>query len=57
MSLSKLVEATLKLTLLHHGSLKTPGLPIPIFGADRIAYRVLLGNAPTILDGDRQWWL
>jgi argonaute-like protein implicated in RNA metabolism and viral defense len=56
-SLSKLVEATLKLTLLHHGSLKTPGLPIPIFGADRIAYRVLLGNAPTILDGDRQWWL
>jgi hypothetical protein len=56
-SLLKLVEATLKLTLLHHGSLKTPGLPIPIFGADRIAYRVLLGNAPTILDGDRQWWL
>jgi Piwi domain len=56
-SLPKLVEATLKLTLLHHGSLKPPGLPIPIFGADRIAYRVLIGNAPTILDGDKQWWL
>ena len=28
------VDATLKLTLLHHGSLRDPRLPIPLFGAD-----------------------
>jgi len=32
-----LLDTTLKLTLLHHGSLKDPRLPIPLFGADRIA--------------------
>jgi hypothetical protein len=55
--LNQLVAATLKLTLLHHGSLKSTRLPIPTFGADRIAYRALFGSFPTILDNDRQWWL
>ncbi|MDY6781776.1 MAG: Piwi domain-containing protein [Cyanobacteriota bacterium] len=56
-SLEDLVEATLKLTLLHHGSLKEPRLPIPLFGSDRIAYRRLQGIAPGSLEGDRQFWL
>ena len=52
-----LVEATLKLTLLHHGSLKEPRLPVPIYGSDRIAYRRLQGISPRALNGDRQFWL
>ena len=52
-----LVDATLKLTLLHHGSLKDPRLPIPLFGADRIAYRRLQGIYPGELEGDKQYWL
>ncbi|EAW33836.1 Piwi domain-containing protein [Lyngbya sp. PCC 8106] len=56
-SLESLVEATLKLTLLHHGSLKEPRLPIPLYGSDIIAYRRLQGISPGELDGDRQFWL
>jgi hypothetical protein len=56
-SIESLVETTLKLTLLHHGSLKEPRLPIPLFGSDRIAYRRLQGIAPGSLTGDRQFWL
>ncbi|MDY7013430.1 MAG: Piwi domain-containing protein [Cyanobacteriota bacterium] len=56
-SLERLVETTLKLTLLHYGSLREPRLPVPLFGADRIAYRRLQGIAPGPLEGDRQFWL
>lgn len=56
-SLQNLVEATLKLTLLHHGALKEPRLPIPLYGSDIIAYRRLQGISPGVLDGDRQFWL
>lgn len=56
-SLESLVEATLKLTLLHHGSLKEPRLPIPLYGSDRIAYRRLQGISPRGTEGDRQFWL
>ncbi|MEL7406807.1 MAG: Piwi domain-containing protein, partial [Cyanobacteria bacterium J06558_2] len=52
-----LVDTTLKLTLLHHGSLKDSRLPIPLFGADRIAYRRLQGIYPGELEGDKQYWL
>jgi argonaute-like protein implicated in RNA metabolism and viral defense len=52
-----LVYITLKLTLLHHGSLKDPRLPIPLFGADKIAYRRLQGIYPGELEGDKQYWL
>lgn len=52
-----LVDTTLKLTLLHHGSLKDPRLPIPLFGADRIAYRRLQGIYPGELEGNKQYWL
>ncbi|WP_319421972.1 Piwi domain-containing protein [Pleurocapsa sp. FMAR1] len=52
-----IVDITLKLTLLHHGSLKDPRLPVPLFGADRIAYRNLQGIYPGELEGDIQYWL
>ncbi|PSP12193.1 MAG: hypothetical protein BRC50_09815 [Cyanobacteria bacterium SW_11_48_12] len=56
-SMESLVETTLKLTLLHHGSLRDPRLPIPWFGSDRIAYRRLQGICPGWPEGDRQFWL
>ena len=52
-----IVDITLKLTLLHHGSLKDPRLPVPLFGADRIAYRRLQGIYPVAFEGDIQYWL
>ena len=55
--IEQVVETTLKLTLLHHGALKTPRLPMPLHGADRMAYLKLNGIYPSILEGDRQFWL
>jgi Piwi domain len=56
-TIQDLVNTTLKLTLLHHGSLKAPRLPVPLFGSDRIAYRRLQGIYPGTSEGDRQFWL
>ncbi|MEH1806948.1 Piwi domain-containing protein [Nostoc sp.] len=56
-SIEILIEATLKLTLLHHGALKEPRLPVPLYGSDKIAYRRLQGIAPGTVEGDRQFWL
>ncbi|WP_308796773.1 Piwi domain-containing protein [Tolypothrix sp. FACHB-123] len=56
-SIESLIEATLKLTLLHHGALKEPRLPVPLYGSDIIAYRRLQGIAPGAVEGDRQFWL
>ena len=56
-SMESLIQATLLLTLLHHGSLKPPRLPIPLFASDRMAYRRLQGICPGSLEGDRQFWL
>lgn len=56
-SIERVIETTLKLTLLHHGALKAPRLPMPIYGADRMAYLRLNGIYPSILEGDRQFWL
>jgi argonaute-like protein implicated in RNA metabolism and viral defense len=55
--IEQVVETTLKLTLLHHGALKTPRLPMPLHGADRMAYLKLSGIYPGILEGERQFWL
>jgi len=52
------LETTLKLTLLHHGALQTPRLPMPLYGADRIAYLRLNGIYPaSMLNGNCQFWL
>ncbi|MDJ1183546.1 Piwi domain-containing protein [Roseofilum casamattae] len=56
-SVESLVETTLKLTLLHHGALQEPRLPIPLYGSDRIAKLRLQGIYPGSPDGDRQFWL
>lgn len=57
-SIESVLETTLKLTLLHHGALQTPRLPMPIYGADRIAYLRLRNIYPSsALSGDRQFWL
>ncbi|MEH1913822.1 Piwi domain-containing protein [Nostoc sp.] len=56
-SIESLIEATLKLTLLHHGALKEPRLPVPLYGSDKIAYRRLQGIAPGTVEGARQFWL
>jgi len=57
-SIEDVLETTLKLTLLHHGALQTPRLPMPLYGSDRIAYLRLNGiNFSGILEGDRQFWL
>ncbi|MBE9111934.1 stem cell self-renewal protein Piwi [Nodosilinea sp. LEGE 07298] len=56
--IEKVVDTTLKLTLLHHGALKAPRLPMPIYGADRVAGLRLKGIYPSsLLEGDRQFWL
>lgn len=56
--IEKVVETTLKLTLLHHGALQIPRLPMPLFSADRIAELRLKGINPTsTLMRDRQFWL
>lgn len=55
--ISDVLDATLKLTLLHHGALKSPRLPMPLYGADRLAYLRLRGIYPGHLEGDRQFWL
>jgi hypothetical protein len=55
--LEQVLDATLKLTLLHHGALRPPRLPMPIYGADRVAGLRLQGVYPSSLEGDRQFWL
>ncbi|MBN8564800.1 MAG: hypothetical protein J0L70_30165 [Leptolyngbya sp. UWPOB_LEPTO1] len=56
--IEQVIETTLKLTLLHHGALKAPRLPMPIYGADRVAGLRLQGIYPSsLLEGDRQFWL
>ncbi|MCY7322073.1 MAG: stem cell self-renewal protein Piwi, partial [Phormidesmis sp. CAN_BIN36] len=56
-SIEQVIDTTLKLTLLHHGALKAPRLPMPLYGADRMAGLRLNGIYPSVLDGDRQFWL
>lgn len=55
--IKQVLETTLKLTLLHHGSLKIPRLPMPVYGAHKIAKLRLRGiYAPGKLSGDEQFW-
>jgi hypothetical protein len=56
-SIESVLETTLKLTLLHHGALKEPRLPMPLYGSDRMAYLRLQGIRPSVMEGDRQFWL
>jgi hypothetical protein len=53
--IEQIMEATLKLTLLHHGALKPPRLPMPLHGADRLADLWL--NEVYVPECARQFWL
>lgn len=53
--IEEIVEITLKLTLLHHGASKPT--PLPLYGADKMAYLRLRGIYPPIQEGDGQFWL
>lgn len=56
--IEQVVEITLKLTLLHHGALKMPRLPMPVYGAHKTAKLRLRGIYPSsMLEGDCQFWL
>ncbi|MEH2370919.1 Piwi domain-containing protein [Nostoc sp.] len=56
--IEQVVETTLKLTLLYYGALKMPRLPMPIYGAHKMAKLRLKGIYPSsMLEGDRQFWL
>jgi hypothetical protein len=54
-SIDDVLETTLKLTLLHYGSLKSPKLPVLLHGADRIAGLRLRGVY--LSEMHRQPWL
>lgn len=54
-AVDQVLEATLKLTLLHHGALKPPRLPMLLHGADRLAELRL--NGVYVPECDRQFWL
>jgi Piwi domain len=54
-SIDDVLETTLKLTLLHYGSLKSPKLPVMLHGADRIAGLRLRGVY--LSEMHRQPWL
>ncbi len=56
-SIESVLETTLKLILLHHGALKEPRLPMPLYGSDRMAYLRLQGIRPSLLEGEKQFWL
>jgi argonaute-like protein implicated in RNA metabolism and viral defense len=53
--IEQILDATLKMTLLHHGALKPPRLPILLHGADRLAGLRL--NGVYVPECDRQFWL
>lgn len=56
--IEQVIETTLKLTLLHHGALKMPRIPMPVYGAHKTAKLRLRGIYPSsMLEGDRQFWL
>ena len=57
-SIESVVETTLKLTLLHHGALKEPRLPIPLYCSYRISgFRLDVIYPSSILIGYRQFLL
>ena len=54
-SIDDVLETTLKLTLLHYGSLKSPKLPVMLRGADRIAGLRLRGVYLGVAEKVNKW--
>ena len=55
-SLDDVLEAVIKLCLLHHGSYKEAGIPMPIYSSDKIGYKTLKGLYHLEREGEKQWW-
>lgn len=55
-ALNDVIEAVIKLCLLHHGSYTEAGIPMPIFASDKIGYKSLKGLSHVQGTGERQWW-
>jgi argonaute-like protein implicated in RNA metabolism and viral defense len=51
------IHSVLSLTLVHHGSLRPPRLPVDIHYSDKIAYLALRGIKPRDLEGNIPYWL
>jgi hypothetical protein len=51
------IHSVLALTLLHHGSLRPPRLPVTTHYSDRMSYMLLRGIRPKNLEGSNPFWL
>lgn len=55
--IEKAVHSVLSMTVLHHGSLLPPRLPVTIHYSDRIGYLALHGVKPRNLEGSIPFWM
>ena len=51
------MDSVMSLTLLHHGALQTPKLPVTVSHADEWADAVERGVFPDAAEGKRVWWV
>lgn len=56
-TIGKALHSTLMLTLMHHGSVRRPKLPITIHYSDKIGYLALRGVKPTGGQSSDMYWL
>jgi hypothetical protein len=57
LALKSAIDSILLLTLLHHGSVRPPRLPVTLHYSDKIAYLALRGIKPKELEGSSPYWL
>ena len=57
LTIEEAITSVLSLTMLHHGSLKPPRLPVTIHHSDKIANLALRGIFPEEKEGNIQYWL
>lgn len=57
LTIEQAVHSVLAMTLLHHGSMLAPRLPVTLHYSDKIAYLALRGIKPNRLDGDIPFWM
>jgi len=57
LTIEEAVHSVLSMTLLHHGSMLAPRLPITLHYSDKIGYLALHGIKPSRLDGNLPFWM
>lgn len=57
LTIEQAVHSVLAMTLLHHGSMLAPRLPVTLHYSDKIGYLALRGIKPNRLDGDIPFWM